>query len=113
MNMQSWALEWFNQQRNIHVVEPITIIHATGSLPLNASVIEPETTVNSEGIKTRTNKRLFIVNTADLDGLQILRGMKINRGGVYYEIITDKDTPVYDNDPNHLEVVITGKLICS
>jgi hypothetical protein len=112
-NFQSWGLNWFNQVRNRYMTEPLVIIHAAGTLPVQGSVIEPETTINSQGIRTRTDKTLFIINTQSLSGLVIRRGVRISRNGVLYEVIIDKDTPTYFNDPNRIDTVIPAKLICS
>jgi hypothetical protein len=112
-NFQSWGLAWFNQVRNKYMTEPLVIIHAAGTLAVKGSVIEPETTLNSEGIRTRTDKTLFIIDTASLSGIVVRRGIRINRSGTLYEVIIDNNTPVYFNDPNRIETVIPAKLICS
>jgi len=113
VNFQSWGLNWFTQVRNKYMTEPLVIIYAAGSRPVKGSVIEPETTINSQGIRTRTDKTLFIIDTALLSGLVIRRGMRINRSGTLYEVIIDNNTPTYFNDPNRNETVIPAKLICS
>ena len=95
------------------MVEPLTIIHAGGTIPLNGSVVEPDSTINSQGIRVVTNKTLFIVNTIDLGGVKMQRGIRIHRGSAVYEVIIDKDLPTYSNDPNNIETVIPGKLLCS
>ena len=95
------------------MTEPLVIIHAAGTLSVQGSVIEPETTLNSEGIRTRTDKTLFIIDTASLSGIVVRRGIRINRSGTLYEVIIDNNTPVYFNDPNRIETVIPAKLICS
>ena len=95
------------------MTEPLVIIHAAGSKTVQGSVVEPETTINSEGIRTRTDKPFFIIDTASLSELAIRRGVRISRSGVLYEVIIDKDTPVYFNDANRNETVIPAKLICS
>lgn len=112
-NFQSWGLNWFNQARNKYMAESLVIIYAGGSRAVRGSVIEPETTINSEGIRTRTDKTLFIIDTAFLSGLAIRRGVRINRSGVLYEVIIDRDTSVYYNDSNRNETVISAKMICS
>lgn len=113
MNFQTWGLNWFNQVRNRYMTEPLVIIHAAGSETVQGSVIEPETTVNLQGIRTRTDKTLFIIDTASLSGLAIRRGVRISRSGVLYEVIIDNNTPTYFNDVNRNETVIPAKLICS
>lgn len=112
-NFQSWGLTWFNQVRNKYMTEPLVIIHAAGTLAVKGSVIEPETTLNSEGIRTRTDKTLFIIDTASLSTIVVRRGIRINRSGRLYEVIIDNNTPVYFNDANQIETVIPAKLICS
>ena len=113
MNYQTWGLNWFNQIRNKYMTEVIVITTAEGTRSVRGSVIEPETTVNSEGIRVRSDKTLFIVNTKDLTGLIIRRGIQITRNGVLYEVIIDRDTPTYYNDPNKNELVIPAKMKCS
>jgi hypothetical protein len=106
-NYQSWGLSWFNSVRNKYLVETLTIRVVRGS------VIGPESTINSEGIRVRSDKTLFIVNTAQLAGLSLRRGVKINRSGTLFEVIIDKNTPIYYNDPNRIETVIPAREICS
>jgi hypothetical protein len=113
VNYQSWGLNWFNQVRNKYMTEPLVIIHAAGSKAVKGSVIEPETTINSQGIRTRTDKTLFIIDTALLSELVIRRGVRISRSGKLYEVIIDNNTPTYFNDANGNETVIPAKLICS
>jgi len=115
MNFQSWGLEWFNNARNVYVTEPLIIITADGNKPLQGSVIEPSTSINFQGIRTPTDKTLFIFNTNDLVGISIRRGVRINRTrfGKLYEVILDRDTIAYANDPNKIETVVPGKEICS
>lgn len=112
-NFQSWGLNWFNQVRNKYMTENLVIIHAAGTKAVKGSVIEPDTTINAQGIRTKTDKTLFIIDTASLSGLVIRRGVRISRSGVLYEVIIDNNTPIYYNDPNRLETVIPAKLICS
>jgi hypothetical protein len=112
-NYQSWGLSWFNSVRNKYLVETLTIISAEGTRVVRGSVIEPESTINSEGIRVRSDKTLFIVNTAQLNGLSLRRGVKINRSGTLFEVIIDKNTPIYYNDPNRIETVIPAREICS
>ena len=113
MNFQAWGLNWFNQVRNQYMTEVLVITTAEGTRSIRGSVIEPETTVNSEGIRVRSDKTLFIVNTKDILGLIIRRGIRITRSGVLYEAIIDKDSPTYYNDPNRNELVIPAKMKCS
>lgn len=108
-NFQSWGLNWFNTIRNVHMTEPVTIITAGGSLPVNASVIEPGSTVNSSGVRVRTNQFLFIFNTEDLSTITIQRGIRFMRSGALYGVIIDNDRPQYFNDPNKNETVIQAK----
>jgi hypothetical protein len=95
------------------MTETLVIIHAAGSKSVKGSVIEPETTINSQGIRTRTDKTLFIIDTVLLSELVIRRGVRINRSGKLYEVIIDNNTPTYFNDANGNETVIPAKLICS
>jgi len=113
MNFQAWGLNWFNQVRNKHMTEVLIITTAEGTRSIRGSVIEPETTVNSEGIRVRSDKTLFIVNTKDIVGLIIRRGIRITRSGTLYEVIIDNTTPTYYNDPNRIELVIPAKMKCS
>ena len=112
-NYQSWGLEWFNAQRNEHMVEPLTIVHSGGSLPVQGSVIDPETTVNAEGIRTISDKGRIIVNSSDVTSIVIRRGVKILRGTKTYEVIIDRDNPTYYNDANNIELVIPVRMLCS
>jgi hypothetical protein len=112
MNFQSWGLAWFNQMRNAHMSEPVTIIHVAGSLSVQASVIEPESNINSAGIRNRTDAFLFIFNKSEVSSIPIQRGVKITRAGKMYEVIINRDTPQYHNDPNMNELVVPAKL-CS
>lgn len=112
-NFQSWGLEWFNAQRNEHMVEALTIVHSGGSLAVQGSVIDPETTVNAEGIRVRSDKGRIIVNDADVSAITIRRGVKILRGSKVYEVIIDRDNPTYYNDANNIELVIPVRLLCS
>ena len=113
MNFQAWGLNWFNQVRNQYLTEVLVITTAEGTRSIRGSVIEPETTVNSEGIRVRSDKTLFIVNTKDIVGLIIRRGIRITRSGTLYEVIIDNTTPTYYNDPNRIELVIPAKMKCS
>lgn len=112
-NFQSWGLDWFNTFRNKHMVEALSIVHAGGTKSLRGSVIEPDSTINSQGIRVKTDKTLFILNTSDLTGIILRRGVRISRSGAMYEVIIDKDTSIYYNDPNLKETVVSAKLICS
>lgn len=112
-NYQSWGLEWFNQQRNVHVVETLTIVHAGGSLEVQGSVIDPASSVNSQGLRVVSDKSRIIVNTSDVGDVNIKRGVKILRGSQTYEVIIDRDQPVYFNDANQIETVIPVRLVCS
>jgi hypothetical protein len=95
------------------MTEVLVITTAEGTRSIRGSVIEPETTVNSEGIRVRSDKTLFIVNTKDIVGLIIRRGIRITRSGTLYEVIIDNTTPTYYNDPNRIELVIPAKMKCS
>ena len=97
------------------MTEQLVIVHVAGVLSLRGSVIEPATTVSSQGLRVRSDTTLFIVNTVDLNGLEVKRGMRINRvsQNVLYEVIIDKNTPTYYNDPNQIELVIPARVICS
>ena len=111
-NFQSWGLAWFNPMRNAYMTESVTIIHVAGSLEVQASVIEPGSTVNSAGIRNITNSFLFIFNKSDIASISITRGVKFVRNELMYEVIINKDTPQYHNDPNMNELVVPAKL-CS
>lgn len=111
-NFQSWGLAWFNQMRNEHMSESVTIVHVAGSLVVQASVIEPGSTVNSAGIRNRTDAFLFIFNKSDVSDIALTRGVKFIRNELMYEVIINKDTPQYHNDPNMNELVVPAKL-CS
>lgn len=112
-NFQSWGLNWFNTQRNEHMVEDLSIVHSGGTLPVQGSVIDPESTVNSQGLRVKSDKARIIVNTADISGVTLRRGVKILRGSDTYEVIIDRDEPSYFNDPNKIETVIPVRLLCS
>jgi len=112
--MITWGLAWFQNQRETYVSEDVTIVHRTGTKPVAASVIEPGTEISANGIKVKSDKTLFIVKTTLLDGIHLQRGMKFVRSnGDTYELITEKGTPVYMNDPNRLDTVFPTKLLCS
>jgi hypothetical protein len=113
MNYQSWGLDWFNSIRNQYVVENLIIVYSGGTKPVRGSVIEPSTTINSQGIRVKSDKTLFIVDTAQLTGIPLRRGVRISRAGVLFEVIIDRDTPIYYNDPNRNETVIPAREICS
>lgn len=96
------------------MTEPVVIIHAAGSLSVNASVIEPASEVNSAGVRVRSNVFLFIFNTVDIASITIQRGLRISRtgSGEVYEVVIDRDRPQYYNDPNKNETVVQAT-VCS
>lgn len=115
MNLQSWGLNWFQQQRERYMTESVLIIHLGGTKTVNASIIEPQTEVSFNGLRTRSDKTLFIIKTTFLNGLTVKRGVRITRltSGDTYEVILDKSQPHYFNDPNRIDTVIPTRLICS
>ncbi len=113
MNIQSWGLAWFQQQREQYVSETVTIVHIGGSLPVTASVIEPETELGRDGVRIKSDKTLFIIKTSLLSDIKIQLGTKLLRGNNTYEVVRDKGKPTYFNDPNRLDTVIPARLLCS
>jgi hypothetical protein len=113
MNIQSWGLAWFQQQREQYVSESVTIIHSGGSTPVVASVIEPDTELSRDGVRIRSDKTLFIIKTSLLADIKVQLGTKVYRNGDTYEVVRDKGKPHYFNDPNKLDTVIPTRLLCS
>ena len=109
MSIQDWGLDWFNGIRNQHCVEDVIIVTSEAQRPIKASVVEPESEVNTQGVRVKTDKMMFIVNTRDIEGLRITRGVRILRGRDTYEVIIDKLRQEDMNDSQGNEVNIRTK----
>lgn len=104
------AIKWFNQKRNKYLVEPVIIRTATKKKAIAATVIEPETTVNAQGVKVQTNKYIFLFSRASVQNMDLKRGIHFTRRGQIYEAILDKRFVEEYNDPNNTTYAINAQL---
>lgn len=101
MNFISRGIDWFEKKRQKHVVEPVTVRTADASLSVLASVIEPESTVDSQGLRVRTDHYAFLINAASIASLDIARGVEFLRKGELYTAIINNKVLDDFNDPDN------------
>ena len=114
MNFMEQGIDWFNKRMHKHLVEPVKITTALNSKAVVASIIEPESSVNSEGLRVKSDHYVFLINAASISSLKIARGITIERQltGETYEVVTSKRDLDDFNDPNNDIKAIPAKLRC-
>lgn len=113
MNFMDKGIDWFNMKQQQHVSEQIEITLAEVTKVITVSVIEPESLINSEGMRVQSYTYKFLIDKSL--NLDIKRGVKITRlkNGEKYEVVaTMKQLEEY-NDPNNTKLSVPAKLLCS
>lgn len=110
-NLIKEGVDWFEQQRAAHVVESVKVIMDGWSKSVAATIIEPETTVNDQGVRIRTNLYTFLILSSSLQGRRIQRGIQIQWKGQTFEAVIGKSGTDF-NDPYNQTIAIEAKL-CS
>lgn len=107
------GLAWAEVKRTQSLSEPVTVITATITKQVDdVTVIEPESNVNSEGVRVISNVYKFLMKkTPDLD---FKRGVRIRRhlDKQLYEVVISKKLLEEYDDPNNQRIVVPAKL-CS
>ena len=113
-NIIKKGIDWLNDRVDTSCVEPVYVITADVSRSVMATVIEPESRINNEGIRIQSDTFTFLFNSDDLKGLTIQRGIKFRRVDYnkLYEAVLDNRTFDDYNDPNLTKRAIPAKL-CS
>lgn len=109
MSFMDKGLAWFEQMRQRHLVESVTVENASGKRERRATVIDPESNVNSEGVRVISNTYTFIFEASP--DLSFNRGDKIRRHsrmGLYQVV----NIPNTYNDPNNLGITVEA-VLCS
>jgi hypothetical protein len=114
-NLIEEALSWFEGKRAGRVggktlVETVVVKTATKERTVRATVLEPESLVNGQELKVRTDKFIFLIKSTYLEGLDIKRGIRFFRKGRMYEAIIDAKTLDDFNDPNLITKSIAAQL---
>ena len=113
MNFLEKGINWFSEKRDSQVSEPVKVVTATTSRRVRASVIEPESNVNAEGVRVKSSTYMFIFKKNDIKNLDLKRGIQIIRNEQTYEIIAMNKVLEEYNDSLNLEVAYPAKLLCS
>lgn len=114
MNIFDEGIAWFNKERQANAVEFVTLKTAFVEINVLASVIEPESEVNGQGLKVSSDKYVFLIDEAYLAGIDLQRGVHLMRkkeAGVLYEVINDKPIADY-NDPNNTTRALAAQKRC-
>lgn len=112
MGLLEKGTDWFNAKSE-REVEPVNVVSSSGSLALTAIVIEPETTVNGEGVRVHHDHYTFLFTkslfTDTRRGVQIYR---VKRNNEKYEVVAVGTTTNDTNDPFNQKIAVFAKL-CS
>jgi hypothetical protein len=113
MNFIQKGLAWVEQRRTTSLSEPVTVITSSITKQVDdVTVLEPESNVNSEGVRVQSHIYKFLMKkTPDLD---FKRGVRIRRhlDKQLYEVVINKKLLEEYDDPNNQRIVIPAKL-CS
>ena len=116
MNVLDVGIDWFNKERGKQIVERVTITTASITRKVKASIIEPETNIDSQGVRVTTNKYVFLIDIVFLTDMTITRGIQFIRDSepsVTYEAIIDAKSISDFNDPNNTVKAIGAQKRCS
>ena len=114
MNFIDTGINWLNSKVDANLVEPVLVISASGSRKVNATVIEPESRTNSDGVRVHSDTFTFLFNVSD--NLDLRAGVKLRRTSKssrrdFQIVLQDKNKEDY-NDPNMTKVAVPARL-CS
>jgi hypothetical protein len=114
MSFLDKGIDWFNEKRKQNVVEPVKVTTAGGSRTVLATVIEPESEVNAQGLRAETDHVVFLIESAAIHNLLIQRGCRIVRQNynTNYEVVATKRQMDDYNDPNETTRAIPAKKLC-
>lgn len=113
-NFISKGIDWLNSKVDTNCVEPVLWIKENETRQITATVIEPETTTNREGIRVKSDTFTFLITRSQLLGITPKRGQKLRRLNYnedYQVVITEGNVTDY-NDPNRKKIAVSAKL-CS
>lgn len=112
MNFIDKGIEWFEQKRKSQTTEQVRVTTSTLTKTVLASVIDPESNANSQGLRIVSNDYIFLITKAVIANLDIKRGVQITRlktNEVYVVVAPNRTTTEY-NDANNTTKAISAKL---
>lgn len=107
-SFQRKGIDWLDQQVNRHCSESVVLETADGEVSIRMAVIEPETVTTQQGIKSTTDKYVFLVPTSLLSGIDIKRGIRFKWNGRTFESVLDPSGRDI-NDPFKNRTAISAK----
>ena len=114
MNFLDRGIDWLNVKVARHIVEPVSVTSASGTRRVDATVIEPESRINSEGVRVQSDTFTFLFNVTDR--LDLRAGVKLTRTSRSlnrnYQIVLPVGNKEDYNDPNLTKIAVTARL-CS
>ena len=112
MNFIDRGLNWFEERREGHCVEPVVVTQNSITRTVLASVIEPQQATVKAGISSKTDTFLILVKRKFMLGIKPKAGTKFTRtDGSVYELVLSKLRVDDYNDPNRLTLVLPAKEI--
>jgi len=113
-NIIKRGIDWLNIKVDAHCVEPVYVITAAKKKSVSATVIEPESRINNNGVRVQSDTFTFLISKDQLEGLTIQRGIQFRRVNTnsLYEVVAQSGSLDDYNDPNLTKVAIPAKL-CS
>ena len=109
MNIITEALNWFEQKRKQRVIEYLQFRHANGTANIRASVIDPQQIQAEQGIQTKGDNFLFIVERVLLTNIDVAPNcLFIREDGSTYRVVRSLNTQDY-NDSQRKSVVIPAQ----
>ena len=106
-NFIQWGLRYHNLIRNEHTTSLVRISHIGGTLIVPATIIDPESYINVNGVRTKTQHYICMLDGIDAAKIRWNRSTTIERLDddeqvvAKYEVIIDKLTQDEYDDPEH------------
>jgi len=118
-NIIKKGLGWLDTKLEGSVVEPVVVTYKDSqdvqcTRRLTATVIEPESRVNSDGVRVQSDTFTFLIQRDKLKGITLKRGIKFKRVNYELDFVAVNQDRTFDdyNDPNLNRIAVPAKL-CS
>ena len=117
-NLIQWAIAFHNQIRNEHTSLLVKITHIGGTLIVPATIVDPNSYINVEGVRKKSEHYLCMMNQADVERVRFNRSTKIEEINpdtqavlATYEVVIDKVRQDEFDDPIRNTINVPIKLV--